>query len=162
MAKILVDCENPNDLNSLNAAIEKHFGKCNVTYAEQAKAMKEAGLVESRREAARKIAKETGETPKAVEHRIDRGEKGLPHVGATGPTPPTSSQSHGNKENKGHTQDGKPRQRAPGAGRKPKYEVTEAMDIIVMAISQLERIRKDDPKRLAAFETVINWINTNK
>jgi hypothetical protein len=36
---------------------------------------------------------------------------------------------------------------------------TEAMQFAVMAISQLERIRKDDPERVAALNRVKNWIN---
>ena len=38
---------------------------------------------------------------------------------------------------------------------------TEAMEFAIMAISQLERIRKDDSKREDAFKRVINWCNKN-
>jgi hypothetical protein len=36
---------------------------------------------------------------------------------------------------------------------------TEAMQFAVIAISQLERIRNDDPDRVAALNRVKNWIN---
>lgn len=36
---------------------------------------------------------------------------------------------------------------------------TEAMQFAVIAISQLERIRNDDPDRMAALNRVKNWIN---
>ncbi len=36
---------------------------------------------------------------------------------------------------------------------------TEAMQLIEIAISQLERIRKDDPKRVEALNRVKTWIN---
>jgi hypothetical protein len=57
-----------------------------------------------------------------------------------------------------------------GAGRPPKYAppkpsspppkpISFALDFATMAISQLERIRDDDPKREDAFNEVIKWIN---
>jgi hypothetical protein len=53
-----------------------------------------------------------------------------------------------------------------GAGRPPKHEKpTEpyscAMQMARIAISQLSRITKDDPKRHEAFQTVKNWIKEN-
>jgi CHASE3 domain sensor protein len=36
---------------------------------------------------------------------------------------------------------------------------TEAMQFVVIAISQLGRIRKDDPKRVEALNRVKTWIN---
>jgi len=62
-----------------------------------------------------------------------------------------------------------------GAGRKPKdvmekkdpveatgSEVTDAMQFSFIAISQLKRIRSDDPKRGEAFDRVALWITKNK
>ena len=55
-----------------------------------------------------------------------------------------------------------------GAGRPAKptkiHEVTEAMDFATIAISQLRRIRGDDPKRKEALLWVKQWIckNMNK
>jgi len=54
-----------------------------------------------------------------------------------------------------------------GAGR-PKYihtethEVTDAIMITSIIISQLERIKKSDPKREEAFEIIIKWIAANR
>lgn len=42
---------------------------------------------------------------------------------------------------------------------RPRQECTEAMQFAVMAISQLERIREDDPQRVAALTRVKNFIN---
>lgn len=42
------------------------------------------------------------------------------------------------------------------------YPVSDAMTYAKMAISQLERIRKDDPKRDDAFELVSEWIYENQ
>ena len=150
----------PNDLNSLQAAVEKHFGKCNITYAEQAKAMREAGVVESRREAAREIAKDTGETPAAAECRIRRGEKEVRQRDAQEPTPPTSSESPGNKENKELTQTGKPRQRAEGGGRKPKYQ-KELMTANLPSVTPLAELPATEKFR-EAFELFFTEIKNAK
>jgi len=53
-----------------------------------------------------------------------------------------------------------------GPGRPPKYEKTYepyscAMQMATIAISQLSRITKDDPKREKAFKTVKKWIDDN-
>jgi len=73
MARIVVECANPNDPQAVEAAMEDMVGKCNVTYFKQAEKMKEAGKATSDREAARKIAKDTGESDGAVRLRIQRG-----------------------------------------------------------------------------------------
>ena len=48
-------------------------GKCNVTYFKQAEKMKKAGKASSDRDAAKKIAKDSGEPETAVRKRIQRG-----------------------------------------------------------------------------------------
>lgn len=62
-----------------------------------------------------------------------------------------------------------------GAGRKPKaaeraatesvkhlfVPVSNAMQLAIVAISQLERIRQDDPERRAALDRVSDWIAKN-
>ena len=53
-----------------------------------------------------------------------------------------------------------------GPGRPPKYEkpvepYSCAMQMATIAISQLSRITKDDPKREEAFQAVKKWINDN-
>ena len=82
------------------------------------------------------------------------------------PTPTT-----GNNEEKQENQVEEPKHGGSrkGSGRKPKgqatlsyQEVTEALDFAIIAISQLERIRADDPKRFEAFDKVILWIETRK
>jgi hypothetical protein len=73
MAKITVECSNPNDLSALEAAVEQAAGRCNITYFKQHEALVDAGKSTSQRDSARKIAEETGESPAAVESRIRRG-----------------------------------------------------------------------------------------
>jgi len=46
--------------------------------------------------------------------------------------------------------------------RKEEYEITEAMQFAVVAISQLERIRDDDPKRQQALNRVVAWIEKHR
>jgi len=53
-----------------------------------------------------------------------------------------------------------------GPGRPPKHEkpiepYSCAMQMATIAISQLSRITKDDPKREKAFKTVKKWIDDN-
>ena len=40
------------------------------------------------------------------------------------------------------------------------HEVSDAVSFATIAISQLSRIRKDDPKRFEAFEMVTDWIES--
>lgn len=57
---------------------------------------------------------------------------------------------------------------AAGPGRPQKYTpiepplkpVSDALQFAVMAISQLERVRDDDPQKVRAFKKVSNWINS--
>ena len=77
MARIILDCADPNDFKSILELAEKAAGRCNVTYANQAQALIDAGTVKSEREAARKIAEETGEPEKTTYTRIRRGKEEL-------------------------------------------------------------------------------------
>lgn len=58
--------------------------------------------------------------------------------------------------------------RQESSGKKPKYIHTEthpvstAIMISNIIISQLERIKIDDPKRQEAFRIIINWIEKNQ
>lgn len=45
------------------------------------------------------------------------------------------------------------------AEQKPRKECTEAWQFAVIAISQLDRIREDDPQKVAAFKRVTDYIN---
>jgi len=265
MAKIVVECTNPNDLEAIEAASEQFVGRCNVTYFKQAQAMQKIGSAKSQRAASRKIAEETEETEAAVRQRIIKGKKevvrgkppeetpiksdskggdsgdkltppkiakevkkellktgserqaakivaqktGKPessvrrtyqrevekakqpvvtpasepivipkpkpvtdwtcstcgttypiHVGecskcklaASLPTDKNNTPKRSNQKSK------KIQNHIPGSGS----EATEAMQFAVISISQLERIRSNDPKRNEAFDRVALWITNHK
>jgi len=87
-------------------------------------------------------------------------------------SPPTTPTNHSEIQEKRHNQvltDDKGKFKkgtAPGPGRPPKYETPVepyscALQMASIAISQLSRIRRGDPKRKEAFQEVINWINDN-
>jgi hypothetical protein len=72
----------------------------------------------------------------------------------TQPTPQNHSEKGGNKEiSKGLTADGKPRQRAKGAGRKPKHNKPEATESNKMSTEQKRHWRTATHrlKRLAEY-----------
>jgi len=75
MAKIVVECSNPNDMDEVEALVDQVAGKCNVTYFKQHQGMVEAGTSKSKSESARIIAEDTEESHGAVRKRIERGEK---------------------------------------------------------------------------------------
>ena len=75
MAKMTIECADPNDFKSVLELAEQAVGKCNITYANTAKALVEAGTVKSEREAARKIAADAGEPLSTVRKRIYTGKK---------------------------------------------------------------------------------------
>lgn len=81
MAKIVVECSNPNDLDEVENIMDQVVGRCNVTYFKQHQGMVDAGSSKSKSESARKIAEDTGETPQAVRRRIQKGEKESAPVG---------------------------------------------------------------------------------
>jgi hypothetical protein len=89
MSKIMIECNNPNDLKELEAAVEQAAGKCNITHYNQHQAMVDAGKSTSQRDSARKIAAETGESPAAVESRIRRGKDQVRQVDAPRPKDPS-------------------------------------------------------------------------
>ncbi len=73
MAKMMIDCSDPNDLKALQEAVERKAGSCSITYARQHQALVDAGRSKSVAESSRIIAAETGETFQAVQHRVHRG-----------------------------------------------------------------------------------------
>ena len=75
MAKITIDCADPNDFTAVTEAAERAAGRCNITYAKQAAAMVDAGTVRSERKAAKQIAEETGEPLETVRTMVKRGKK---------------------------------------------------------------------------------------
>ena len=82
MAKIVIDCADPNDFAQVVASAERAAGGCTITYAKQHLEMEEKRISGSQRESARIISKDSGETQTAVEHKIRRGLKELRHDGA--------------------------------------------------------------------------------
>ncbi len=104
--------------------------------------------------------------PRTIEKRAERTATFVAPL----PTPQEHTESKDNQEPRKHIAtgekpDGGTRE---GAGRKAKYlytetfEVTHALDFAAMAISQLERINKDDPLREEALNEVQTWINNNR
>ena len=76
MSKIVIDCENPNDLLKMEEALQKAAGRCIIAYAKQADHMLATGEAKSIREAAKKIAEEEGNTTaQTVRRRIQRGKQ---------------------------------------------------------------------------------------
>ena len=55
-----------------------------------------------------------------------------------------------------------PVQRTPRPLPEVQPTATEAWQFAEIAISQLSRIREDDPNRLEAFERVVDWINKQR
>ncbi len=172
MAKVVVECADPNDLDSIEQAVDQIAGRCNVTYFKQAQALKQTGAAKSTSEAARIISSDTGESEQAARRRIQEGEKKIAQLGQAPLTPESSTEIEENQEPRKHIATGEkpPGGEREGAGRPPKatylhtetYEVTDALDFAAIAISQLERINKSDPHREEAFDEVINWINKNR
>ena len=82
MAKIVIDCPDPNnpDVDGILKQVEKRG--CSVKYFHDAEALQQSGNATSRRDAARKIAEHTGENPSAVETKIRRGETKVRHPDA--------------------------------------------------------------------------------
>lgn len=155
MAKVYVDCADPNDLASLEASFEQLQGKCDITYFRQAKGLMETGLVDSLRAAERHIAQETGETPSAVHARVQRGQKKLVHGEPPSPTPLLSNEIQEKPQQERRDDTGKFQEGTkPGPGRPPKYE--QDTD----ALFQLKRWWKLASKR--DQKTFINWIGTEE
>jgi hypothetical protein len=55
-----------------------------------------------------------------------------------------------------------PTPKKPKEVEQKEDEITEAMQFAVVAISQLERIRDDDPKRQQALNRVVAWIEKHR
>ena len=119
MAKIMIECGNPNDYSEIVEAAEKAAGSCTVTYAKVAQEKIEAGQAASIREAARQMAEETGETEETVRNKVRRG------MGQVDPKPqPSETKTETTKSNeikREPAKDGTMRGGSrPGAGRKTK------------------------------------------
>lgn len=119
MVTLNIDCVDPNDYEKVVEAAEKAAGSCNITYAKQHEEMVKAGTSKSRKESSRKIAKESGETPGAVEQKIMRGEKALHPVAEKETTEKTGISRKVEKLENSHGGTRK------GAGRKPKKDTAQ-------------------------------------
>lgn len=171
MAKIMIECGNPNDFSEIVEAAEKAAGSCTVTYAKVAQEKIEAGQARSVLDAAKQIAPETGESVQAVRRKIQEGQKKIAQDGQLlQPTETTTKTPKSNEIKREPAKDGTMRGgRREGAGRKPKgptgdvrsdidlSRINGALHFATVAISFLEKIPKDDPFRVKALETVINW-----
>ena len=73
MAKIVIDCADPNDFAEVAKSVEKAAGSCTITYAKQHLEMVEVGTSGGVRESARIISEDSDETPEAVRNKIRRG-----------------------------------------------------------------------------------------
>ena len=91
MAKMVIDCADPNDMDAVDRAIEKAIGSCNITYFRQHQAMVGASVSSSERESSRIIADEAGEDPESVRNKI---RKGKVEVGIEYPDTPIENESH--------------------------------------------------------------------
>jgi hypothetical protein len=79
MAKIVIDCADPNDFAAVVESAENAAGSCTVTYAKQHLEMQKSGTSQSQRESARIIAKDSGESEGAVRRKIQRGLQEVAH-----------------------------------------------------------------------------------
>jgi hypothetical protein len=134
MAKMMVECSNPNDLKELEAAMEQAAGKCNITHYKQHLGLVEAGKSTSQRDSARIIAAEVGESPAAVEQRIRRGKQKVRQ-------PVADEQVE-----------------VATAPTDPEKEYSEAMARAVSVITSLKCIRSTLPGQKEALQVVLEWI----
>jgi len=161
MARIVVECSNPNDLEAIVDAVELAAGKCPVTYFKQAKKLQEVGAVKSERAAARKIAEETGESPESVRQRIIDGKRSVVLKEPKESKHPETIQNptpviiEDRKPQGGGTREGAGRPRKEGP---ESAYYTESEQFVMIAISQLGRIRKEDPEAITALLRVKEWI----
>ncbi len=75
MARIVIECADPNDFTSVIESAEQAVGNCTITYAKQHQELVSAGKSKSVSESARIIASDSEETPESVRNKIRRGEQ---------------------------------------------------------------------------------------
>lgn len=121
MAKIVIECADPNDFAAIVKAAEKAAGRCDVTYAKQAAALVEAGTVASEHAAAKQIAEETGEIFSTVRKKISRGKSKVAHAVST----PATTENDTEKED---TQTKKDTQRPLCVCGKPAKKTAKRKD----------------------------------
>lgn len=131
MAKIMIDCANPNDFQEVIKQAEKAVGNCTITYAKRDIELQDKGISSSTRESARIIAEETDESPDAVRMKINRGKKRLEQ-----PVPPREELFN-----------------------KDEMKRSYAYQFAVSAISQLNRIENNMPYAEESLIKVRRWAN---
>jgi len=159
MAKIVIDCADPNDFTKVVESAEKAAGSCTITYAKQHLEMVKAGTSGSVRESGRIISEDSDESEDATRMKIHRGLNKMEHDVPQKSKPPEIVEDTTPEIIKDrHPQGGGRRE---GAGRKkiPIRMATEAMEFATMAKTNLECIREDDPEREKALIYIKNWIN---
>ena len=115
MAKIVVECADPNDLQEIEKSVLDGVGRCVITYFKQHQVMIDAGKSKSERESARQIAEETGESPEAVRKKISRGKT---QVGQPVPKRATTQNNSENLKSNAVSEKSKRGGKRVGAGRK--------------------------------------------
>lgn len=95
MAKIVVECTDPNDLDAIEKASEQIVGKCDVTHYRTSEAMKESGAAASTYDSAKKIHKITGEPLGTVRYRIKKGKQEVDKVYQPDATPENNTEKEG-------------------------------------------------------------------
>ena len=74
MARIVIECVDPNDFTSVIESAEQAVGNCTITYAKQHLELVDAGKSKSVSESARILASDSEETPQSVRRKIQKGE----------------------------------------------------------------------------------------
>jgi len=159
MAKMVIECANPNDFAQVAESVEKAAGSCTITYAKQHLEMVYAATSKSITKSAKIISQDSDESEDAVRMKIHRGLNKIEHDVQQKSKPPEIVEDTTPEIIKGrHPQGGGRRE---GAGRKkiPIRMATEAMEFATMAKTNLECIREDDPEREKALIYIKNWIN---
>ena len=81
MAKIVIDCADPNDFTKVVESAERAAGSCTITYAKQHLEMVKAGTSRGVSESARIISDDSDDTPQAARRKIQRGLCEIAHDG---------------------------------------------------------------------------------
>ena len=158
MAKIIVECIDPNDLEAIEQVSEQIAGKCNVTHYRTSEAMKKSGAAKSTFDSAKQISEATGEPLGTVRDRISKGEKKVVGVQQPPPTPSnhteiTNNQTISENQTRPLAKDGTHRGgHREGAGRSIKHIPTKQ--------EEKEKIISDDFQ--TAFELMLREIKNAK
>ena len=155
MAKMMVECENPNDLDALYEAVEDQAGKCNITYFKQAQAMIESGHAKNINSAAAKMAEQEGVSKEAVRKRIERGAEkvGQPvqqNSNAAMPSIPTTTESEQKPSNRGGAREGAGRPAKQRGSFDDWRKLCELERVVTAAIAEIGTLTVDAQHRIPA------------